>query len=460
MRSMTLNEVRQAVRGRWISRDEPIPVRGVSIDSRTAESDDLFIAIKGDKFDGHDYIQTAAEAGCVAAIIDQSCKIAPEEIKKFRAGVIGVTDTREALMDLATYYRSIIPATVIGVTGSNGKTTVKRMIHHILSKKFIGSCSPKSFNNDIGVPITLLSAGAGDDYVVCEAGTNAPGEINRLARIIKPNIAVITNIGPAHLEKLQSLEHIAAEKAALLSWLGERDVAVVWADSPQLDMALKSYPKRMIRFGQSGDAQLRLTGYESDGWSQRFQVNDRDWCTMPMAGKHNAINALAAIAVCARFAVSQEDALAALADFSGVEMRLEQIEVDGVRVINDAYNANPNSCRAALEVLVDCNAKRRVFVVGDMLELGPKSEELHVELGRNIASKPVDMVIGVGKLGKIVAENAKRYGRGKETAVFENAQAAAGEIGSLLTEGDVVLLKGSRAMGLERLVTSIREAKE
>ncbi len=459
MRSLTVNEIRQAVRGRWISRDEPIPVRGVSINSRTAKADDLFIAIKGDKFDGHNYLPVAAEAGCVAAVVNQSFKLPPEWVRKFRAGIIGVNDTREALMDLAAYYRSVIPATVVGVTGSNGKTTVKRMIDHILSKKFIGSCSPKSFNNEIGVPLTLLSAGAGDDYIVCEAGTNAPGEINKLTRVIKPNIAVITNIGPAHLEKLKSIGHIAAEKASLLSWLGERDLAVAWADSPELDMALKSYPRRIITFGQSASAQLRLTGYESDGWSQRFQINDRDWATLPMPGKHNAINALAAIAVSARFAFSQEDAIAALADFSGVEMRLEQIEVGGVRVINDAYNANPSSCRAALEVLVDCTAKRRIYVGGDMLELGPKSEDFHAELGRNIASKPIDMVIGIGSLGTIIAENAKRYSQGKQTAVFKNALDAAGEIGDLLQDGDVVLLKGSRAMGLEILLDAIRKAK-
>lgn len=333
------------------------------------------------------------------------------------------------------------------------------MIGHILSKRLVGSCSPKSFNNKIGVPLTVLSVGGGDDYIVCEVGTSEPGEISRLTRVIKPNIAVITSIGPAHLEKLQSIERIASEKASLLSWLGDRDQAVVWADSPQLDTALKSYPRRMIRFGESPSAQLRLTGYESDGWSQRYQINDRDWGTLLLPGRHNAINALAAIAVCARFAFSQEDAMAAIADFSGVEMRLQQIEIGGVRVINDAYNANPNSCRAAIDVLVDCDAKRRVYVGGDMLELGPDSEKLHAELGKNIATQPVDMVIGVGSLGRIIAENVQQFSQGKQTVVFENVESAAEEIGDLLVDGDVVLLKGSRAMGLEKLVDAIRKAK-
>ncbi len=459
MRALTVDEVRQAVRGRWISRNEPIPIRGVSIDSRTAGEGDLFVAIKGDKFDGHDFLADAAAAGCVAAIVDLEHDIPEELLGKFRAGTVGTSDTRQGLMDLAAYYRSVIPATVVAVTGSNGKTTTKRMIDHILGKRLIGSCSPKSYNNEIGVPLSLLAAGGGDDYVVCEVGTSSPGEIAKLTRVVKPNIAVITNIAPAHLENFVSLEKIAAEKATLLGWLAQRDLAVVWADSPELDNALKSYQHRTIRFGDSSTAQLRLTGYECDGHTQRFQINDRDWCSLPIPGQHNAANATAAIAVCARFGFSQEDAISALEDFSGVEMRLEQIEINGIRIINDAYNANPSSCRAGVDVLVDCKAKRRVFVIGDMLELGPKTEEFHAELGRYLASLPVDAIIGVGQLGRLVAENARGEEDEKFTAMFDSTEEAAEEIGDILADGDVVLLKGSRAMGLDRLVDTIRKAK-
>jgi len=190
MRALTGNEIRQGVRGRWLSQNQPLSIRGVSIDSRTAGADDLFVAIKGDKFDGHDHIQAAAAAGCIAAIVEYDKKPAEEIMQLFPAGVIGVENSRSALMDLAGYYRSIISATVVGVTGSNGKTTVKRMIEHILKTRLTGTCSPKSFNNEIGVPLTLLSAGAGDDYVICEVGSNAPGEIAALARVVKPNIAI------------------------------------------------------------------------------------------------------------------------------------------------------------------------------------------------------------------------------------------------------------------------------
>jgi UDP-N-acetylmuramoyl-tripeptide--D-alanyl-D-alanine ligase len=457
MRAMTGNEVRQAVRGRWLSRHDPVPVRGVSIDSRTAVQDDLFIAITGGRFDGHDFLDQAAEKGCVAAIVNLSKEPPAELMNRFPAGVIGVPDTREALLELGSYYRSVIPATVVGVTGSNGKTTVKRMIHHILSRRLTGTCSPKSYNNDIGVPLTLLSAGAGDDYVICEVGSNAPGEIARLARATKPNISVITCVSAAHLERLGSLDRIAVEKAALLGWLGERDIAVVNADSPQLDNALKSYEKRMIRFGQTESAQLRLTAYESDGRTQRFQINERDWVEMRVPGRHNAVNALAAIAVAVRFGFTQEEAAEALGNFCTSEMRLERIEAGDVELINDAYNANPASVQAAVSVLAECKARRRVVILGDMKELGEEAERIHAELGLKIAARKVDLVVGVGEMGKLAADQAGRAG--KKTAAFDDADQAAGGIGELLRPGDLVLLKGSRSMHLEKLVPVICAAR-
>ncbi|MCD4823066.1 MAG: UDP-N-acetylmuramoyl-tripeptide--D-alanyl-D-alanine ligase [Phycisphaerae bacterium] len=457
MRALTGNEIRQAVRGRWLSRQEPIPVRGVSIDSRTAARDDLFVAVAGDKFDGHDFLEAAASRGCVAAIVDIKRQIAPEIMARFPAGVIGVEDTRAALLDLAGYYRSVLAATVVGITGSNGKTTVKEMVHHILSRRLTGTASPQSYNNEIGMPLTLFQAGAGDDYIVAEVGTNAPGEVVNLSRALRPNIAVITSITEAHLERLESIERIAAEKASLLSWLGERDIAVVNADSEALEHALKSYNRRMIRFGESPEAQLRMTGFKSNGKTQKFQINDRDWVTMPIPGRHNALNALAAIAVCARFGFDQEECGEALADFTGLEMRLQTMEIGDIQLINDCYNANPASMLAAAAVLSDCKAKRRVFVAGDMLELGPKAQAIHADLGKAIASRRVDLIIGVGRLGRLVAESAAE--RGKKTAAFSSFAEAAEGIAPLIMAGDVVLLKGSRAMGMEKLIPTLTAGK-
>ncbi len=455
MRALTGNELRQAIRGRWLSRSEPVPIRGVSIDSRTAERDDVFVAIRGDHFDGHNYLPAAVQAGCAAAVVDLKTPPPADLMRQFPAGVVGVPDTREALLDLGGFYRSVIPATVVGVTGSNGKTTVKRMIHHILKTRLTGSCSPKSFNNEIGVPLTLLSAGAGDDYVVCEVGTNAPGEIVRLARSVKPNIPVITSIGPAHLEKMRSVEQIAVEKSSLLGWMGSRDIAVVSADSPQLDHALKSYENRLIRFGVSPNAHLRLTGYEWDGKKQRFQINNRDWGEMPLAGKHNALNALAAVAVSARFGFSQEEALSILVTFEGVEMRLETIDAGKIRVMNDAYNANPASMLAAAETLSSMPGKRRVMIVGEMLELGAESEKWHAEVGGKIAALNIGCLITVGERTAVLADAAKQAGA--TTHAFTTRFDAAQALPEILRAGDVVLLKGSRATGMESLIPDIEK---
>jgi UDP-N-acetylmuramoyl-tripeptide--D-alanyl-D-alanine ligase len=450
MRALQGREIREATRGRWLSRSEPLPVRGVSIDSRTAGRDDLFIAIEGENFDGHDYLPQAADAGCIAAVVRLD-KAPPAELaERFPVGVIGVENTRAALLDLAGYYRKVLAGTVIGITGSNGKTTVKRMIEHILAKRLEGSASPKSFNNDIGVPLTLLTASAGSDYVLCEVGSSTPGEIMNLARAVRPDIAVITSIGPAHLDKLGSIERIAAEKAALLSWLGERDIAVATADSPELNHSLRSYEKRTIRFGESDEAQLRLTAYEPTETGQRFQINGRDWVSLAVPGKHNALNALASMAVAARFGFSQEDAAAALADFAGVEMRLQRIETGSLTIINDSYNANPASMVAAAAVLSETPGSRRVFIAGDMGELGETSEQLHRQAGRDIAARRIDLVVGIGAQGKLIAEGAAEVH--KTTAALADLDAARRELGELIQPGDVVLLKASRAVGLESLL--------
>lgn len=455
MRALTGNELRQAIRGRWLSRSEPVPIRGVSIDSRTAQKDDVFIAVRGQRFDGHDYLSVAAQAGCAAAVVDLPQAPPPNVMNQFPAGVVGVSDTREALLNLGGYYRTVIPATVVGVTGSNGKTTVKRMIHHILQTRLTGACSPKSYNNEIGVPLTLLSAGAGDDYVICEVGASAPGEIVRLARAVKPNIPVITGVGPSHLEKMGCVEQIAVEKSSLLGWMGPRDIAVVSADSVPLEHALKSYESRLIRFGESPDAQLRLTDYRWDGKTQRFRINDRDWGEMPIPGRHNAINALAAVAVAARFGFSQEDALAALADFEGVEMRLESIEAGTIRIMNDAYNANPASMLAAAEVLSTMPGKRRVMIVGDMLELGEDSARWHADVGKKIAAMNIGCIVGVGDRAGILAEAAAQAGATAQT--FPTRDEASSALGDLLKSGDVVLLKGSRDTEMETLIPDIEK---
>ena len=211
MRHLTPEEIRQAVRGRWRRPAQSVTVEGICIDSRTARPGDLFVALRGKRFDGHDFLPQAAAAGCIAAIVDARAPLGEEVLGHFGGGVIGVSDTTAALGDVAACCRKHLAGAVVAVTGSNGKTTVKRMIHHILSRRLRGSASPRSFNNAVGVPLTLLAAGSDDDYVVCEIGSSARGEIAALARLAAPDVAVIVSVAETHLEGLTDLEHFAME---------------------------------------------------------------------------------------------------------------------------------------------------------------------------------------------------------------------------------------------------------
>ncbi|MBI5722818.1 MAG: UDP-N-acetylmuramoyl-tripeptide--D-alanyl-D-alanine ligase [Planctomycetes bacterium] len=456
MKPLLTDEIRREVHGRYLARGEPAVITAVTTDTRTARPDECFFAIKGENFDGHAFLDRAADAGCAAAVVRLDAGIDKLMLERFSAGVIGVADTIAALGDLAGYHRRVTPATVAAVTGSNGKTTVKRMIHHILSKRLAGTCSPKSFNNNIGVPLTLLGASLKDDFVICEVGTSAPGETSTLARIVRPDIAVITSIGPTHLEKLVSVEKVAIEKAALLGSMDQSGLAVVCAGCSELETALRAYRLNILRFGTDPKADLRLTAYEQKDDRQRFQLNDRQWVELGVPGRHNALNAIAAIGVAQRFNISQADAAAALSDFSGTEMRLEWVRAGGITIINDSYNANPSSMVAAADVLCECKAARRVFVAGDMRELGAQTEELHFRTGADISARQADLVVAVGKLGGHIARGAAS--RQTPSVTFDTVEQACRDLPELLQKGDVVLVKGSRAMGMERLAEALRKS--
>ena len=459
MRPMAVEEIRDAVHGRWMARGQVATVQGITTDTRQVGAGQVFFALRGDRTDGHLYLSQAAAAGCVAAVVAADAGITEDVLELFSGGVITVADTTAALGALAARHRTLVSApAVIGVTGSNGKTTVKRMIHHILSTRMKGTCSPKSFNNEIGLPLTLLDVSPADDYVICEIGTNAPGEVAALSKIARPNLAIITSIGPAHLERLGSVDRVAVEKASILGELVGDGLGVIWADSPQLAKAVRYHKCRQISFGESPDADLRLTGFAQIGRTQRFQLNGRLWVDMPLPGRHNAINALAAIAAAQRFGIDQADSAAALADFDGESMRLEWIEVGSGVIINDAYNANPASMAAAVDVLSGCKGGRKVFFVGDMRELGDQAEEMHLEVGRGAADKGVDLVIAIGPLGRYIARGASD--RGTEAVEFESVESAAGALADLLRPGDTVLLKASRSMGMEGLIPAIRAAMD
>jgi UDP-N-acetylmuramoyl-tripeptide--D-alanyl-D-alanine ligase len=452
-----LESVRSAVGGSWLARPEsPAALAGgAAIDSRVLAPGEVFFALRGEHTDGHRHLAHAHRAGAGLAVIDD-----PDGAGTLPAGlaVLRVPDARAALGRLAAAYRGALGSLrVIAVTGSNGKTTTTRMIDACLRTRLHGHCSPKSFNNDLGVPLTVLGARAGDQYLLCEVGANAPGEIEPLSRIIRPQVVVVTSIGRAHLAGFGSLEGVAAEKASLASHLEPGGVVVLDADAPALGPWRARF-ERVITFGVASDADLRVGGVRSDADGLAFTLNERDGFRVPMIGGHNAHNAAAAIAVARRVGIVDDAIRAALAGFAPPEMRLARERVAGMDIINDAYNANPDSMLAALRTLRDVAAPgaRRVAVLGDMLELGDGGPAAHLETGRAIAAEGLaDAVVLVGPLAALAGEPLARAGIGV-TALESVAGGGAARAVSLLCAGDTVLLKGSRTVGLERVLAALR----
>ncbi|MCZ6654486.1 MAG: UDP-N-acetylmuramoyl-tripeptide--D-alanyl-D-alanine ligase [Planctomycetota bacterium] len=455
MKPLTLDEILTAINGRPLSEITPGTVTGVSIDSRTVAAGEIFFAIKGQRFDGHDYVGEALEKGACWAVVSSAERFADAAL---RAPVISVDDTVAALGRLGAYYRRQIPADVIAVTGSNGKTTTKAMIGHVLSAQKRGCSALKSYNNHIGVPLTLLSSEADDEFLVVEVGTNHAGEIGQLASLIAPDIGVITSVGAVHLEGLKSIDGVIAEKLSLLDRIRRGGLAVVNIDQPRVRDRLRSSSGfTVVSTGTDPHADLRIEQVVSDGASISFSINGRFAVTMPIPGRHNAGNALAAYAVARRLGMSSEDIIRRLATFKLPEMRLQMQRRGNITVINDCYNANPASMQAAMDTIGSMDTPgRRVAIVGDMRELGEHAREHHQELGRLIARSNIDVLLTVGRFADVVCESARRAGSDRLVLhASRSVDDLSSRIGTLLKPTDTVLLKGSRALRLERLIEHI-----
>lgn len=459
MSFFTAEAVRAAVGGTLRARGEGEADGGVSIDTRTLNPGQIFAAFRGERVDGHVFLHEARRAGSPMALVERGAEI-PGDLPMGMT-VIEVDEMRAALGRLARAYRRLLTSTrVIAVTGSNGKTTTVRLIDHVLGSKLRGSASIKSYNNDIGLPLTILAAKPTDQYVVCEAGMSSPGELAHLSQIAAPDVGVITSIGRAHLEKLGSVRAIAREKASILSELAPGGVAVVPMGAPYLDEFLRP-GIHVVRFGADEGAGVRVSGIEADAQGVRFVTGSGQRYELPLLGAHNAHNAAAAIAVARRLGLIESEIAEAMKSARGAEMRLDRREVGGVTVINDAYNANPDSVLAAVRafggLLTGCT--RRVLVLGEMRELGELGPGLHEEVGEAIAAlirggRGPELVVLVGPLahraaGAIAAE------LGPEGVVLEAETGDGRSIAERLRPGDGVLVKGSRSVGLERVVEAL-----
>jgi UDP-N-acetylmuramoyl-tripeptide--D-alanyl-D-alanine ligase len=467
MLPLRLANIADWTKGRLHNAQGDETVTGVCTDSRKVQRGDLFVALKGERFDGHEFVAEATAKGAAAAMVQRPIASAIPQVL--------VADTLRALGDLAAAYlrrlREKNPdLCVVAITGSSGKTTTKAMVAAIVQAAMPSVASPESFNNEIGIPLTVLQAEPSHRALVLEYAMRKKGDIKYLCRIAPPDIAVITNIGTAHIGLLGSKEAIAEAKSEILGdWglaaEGQRDYAkfaILPADDDFFAYLLERAKANVVTFGFSPNAHVRALDCQVDWDGTTLSATDGKQTVtlkLPVLGKHNARNALAALAVAKVLGIDRGIATEALEKFQPPKMRLQRQWLDppGCWVINDAYNANPDSVKAALQTLKALPAQRRIAVLGEMLELGAFHKQGHREVGE-VAAETVDLLLIVGEGAMAIAEGALVAGMPSERVVrFATLEEARRAWREWLRAGDVVLLKASRAIGLKRLLEPISE---
>ncbi|KPK98005.1 MAG: hypothetical protein AMJ95_06400 [Omnitrophica WOR_2 bacterium SM23_72] len=450
----TVEELLKATDGRLVKGRLQASARSVCIDSRVLKHGEAFVAIKGKNYDGHCFIKEAIRKGSNVIIVKKlPSKIRPDEKTAF----IKVKDTVKALGDIARFLRQRFDIPVIAVTGSCGKTTVKEMIYWVLSRKYKVLKTSGTKNNQIGLPLTLLGLNDTYDCAVLEIGSNHFGEIEYLTRICQPNIGIITNIGPSHLEYFGNLKGVFKEKLTLLEGLKEPGVALLNADDRFLKKVLNKAPERItaLGFGIRSRSDFFAKEIRVPGQGLGFLLNQKYRFTLRITGYYNIYNALAAVACGRIFGMGVSEMASRLATFEPLSNRLQWLTLNNTTFINDTYNSNPLSLRQALYVLRDSRAEgRKIFVMGDMLELGPKALEFHRQMGQE-AARICDVFMAVGSLSKRAALAARKRGlKPQDVFLCENNLQARDILYKRVKPGpkDIVLIKGSRAMMLEKIL--------
>jgi UDP-N-acetylmuramoyl-tripeptide--D-alanyl-D-alanine ligase len=429
----------------------------VCTDSRAAQAGDLFFAIKGGRFDGHDFLDEVAGKGAAAVVIarDRQPKTLPA------CAVIAVDDPRAALGKFAAAHRAEFDLPVVAVGGSNGKTSTKELLAAVLRQKFVTLWSEASFNNDIGVPLTLARLERSHQAAVVEVGTNHPGELAPLVEMARPRFGVITNIGREHLEFFGDVAGVAAEEGRLAELLPADGKLFLNGDDAWTDKLAQRTRAKVVRAGFGRNSEWRAGAARFDQGGMSFEViapdaNYSGGYHVNLLGHHQVANALLAVAAGAELGVGREEIRRGLAECPPAKMRLQLWEVGGVAVLDDSYNANADSVLAALRVLSELPCKgRRVAVLGDMAELGAAAAAAHAEAGHHAAEWRVEQLFAVGKMAGVMAGAARAAGLSR-VLEFGDVESAARAAKSFLRAGDVVLLKASRAMKLERVAEVLK----
>jgi UDP-N-acetylmuramoyl-tripeptide--D-alanyl-D-alanine ligase len=454
MAPFTVQDIVRATQGALVAGDLGIPVTGVSIDSRTLGVGEAFFAIRGHRLDGHGFLADAAARGAACLVVHAL----PDEIPA-NVPLVLVEETTRALGRLAAWHRGRFAIPVIAITGSNGKTTTKELAAGVLATRWRVLKPERSFNNQWGLPLTLLQLGPDHQAAVLEIGSNAPGEVAALAALAAPSVAVVTTVAAVHTEFLGSLEGVREEKAGLVRALGADGIAVLNADDARVAGMARDTRARIVTYGRAATAHVRaLDDVVDDEAGLRFTLEsggERQAVTLALAGRHNVTNALAAAAAGVALGLPLADVVRGLAAVGSLAGRCVWRQAGAVTLLDDTYNASPGSVRAALDTLAAHRRGRRaVVVLGDMLELGAITDDAHREVGRLVAALPADEFVGVGRAMQAAVEAARDAGlaEARHLTTFEDTVA---HLLKRLTAGDVVLVKGSRGMRMERVVDAL-----
>lgn len=453
MNKIKISEAVIACGGKLLKGDGEKYIKGACIDSRIAVEGDLFAAIKGENTDGHKYLKQVSDKGAAAVLISDEAFADDAE-----CAVILCEDTTKGLQDIAKAYRNMLSMKIVGVTGSVGKTSTADMVKAVCSVKYKTAKTKGNFNNHLGLPLTLLSFDPDTEVGILEMGMDKLGEIDFLASLARPDIGIITNVGMAHIENLGSRENIFKAKMEITNYFDENNILVVNGEDEYLSTLSKAEYK-IDKVGTKGGCRFFLYDVKDlgeEGIAFTFEYNEKTVkVAMPVYGLHNALNASLALSAGLELGVAPEDAAKGLAALEITDKRLSIKGKNGIKIIDDTYNASPDSMKSAIDVLVSTKGIRKIAILGDMFELGSMSESAHRDVGKHAAASGIDMLISIGNDSAYISEEAKSGI--KEVKHFEDKETFYTVMDETIVSGDVVLLKGSNGMHMDQIVKKIME---
>ncbi|EHK2363124.1 UDP-N-acetylmuramoyl-tripeptide--D-alanyl-D-alanine ligase [Clostridium perfringens] len=452
MLELNLQEIVKATKGALLKEADVKEIKAVSTDTRKIEEGTMFIALKGENFNGNNYVLDAFNKGAKIAIVDEvKCDL--NELKEDVA-LIKVQNTGRALMDLAKFYREKLGLKVVGITGSAGKTSTKDLVAAVLSYKYKVFKTKGNFNNEIGLPLMILELDSTYDVAILEMGMRGLGQIKELAEIASPDLGIITNIGISHIEILKTRENILKAKMEIATFFDKNNTLVVCGNDDFLG-SLPSAEYKIVKTGVGENFKIGAKNIALEELSSKFTVYDgekEEEFSLDMPGEHNISNLMLGIAIAKELGVSFEEMKRGLNNIEATSMRLELIKKDGFSILNDCYNSSPVAVKSAIDVMKNIEGKRRIAVLGTMRELGHKSEEAHEEIGKYAKENGIEKVLCFGDFSENIKEG---YGEG--CTVYENKEELIKDLLNIICDGDIILVKASRSLKFEEITKALLE---